>query len=83
MLGGIVKGNPPIKMLLRFRDHSGAQRRNTSDAMCYQERTRRSLFLGERQELRRKIATYIAVERHVVRGPEAIRAENSSSGLSA
>jgi hypothetical protein len=46
MLGGIVKRNPPIKMRLRFRDRTRAQQRNT----CDQEWTRRSLFLGERQD---------------------------------
>ena len=32
----------------------------------------RSLFLGERQELRRKLAHHIAIECHEVRGPEAV-----------
>ena len=34
--------------------------------------TRRSLLLGEREELRRKFAHSIAVEGHKVRDPEAI-----------
>ena len=41
-------------------------------AMCHQKRNRRSLFLGERQELSREIATDIAIERHIVRDPDAI-----------
>ncbi len=36
------------------------------------ERDRRSLLLGERQELRRKLAQRVAIERHIVRDPEAI-----------
>ena len=34
--------------------------------------TSRSLLLSERQELRRKLATHIAIERHIVRDPEAV-----------
>jgi hypothetical protein len=30
------------------------------------------LFLGERQELRRKLVHHVAVERHIVRDPEAV-----------
>ena len=36
------------------------------------ERSCRSLLLGERQELRRKLAHNVAVERHDVRDPEAV-----------
>ena len=36
------------------------------------ERDCRSLLLRERQELRRKLAQGIAIERHMVRGPEAV-----------
>ena len=35
------------------------------------ERNGRPLLLGERQELRRKLAHHVAVERHIVRDPEA------------
>ena len=41
-------------------------------AMPNHERDRRSLLLGERQELRRKLAHNVAVERHIVRDPEAV-----------
>ena len=34
--------------------------------MCYQERSCRSLLLGERQELCRKLAHHVAIERHNV-----------------
>ena len=40
--------------------------------MSYHERNCRPLFLGERQELRRKLAHHIAVERYAVRDPEAV-----------
>ena len=36
------------------------------------ERDGRPFLLGERQELRRKLKRSIAVERHVVRDPEAV-----------
>ena len=36
------------------------------------ERHGRPLLLGERQELRRKLAHHVAVERHIVRDPEAV-----------
>ena len=36
------------------------------------QRGRRSLLLGERQELRRKLAHHVAIECHKVRGPEAV-----------
>ena len=42
------------------------------DAMPDHQRDRRALLLGERQELRRKLAHDVAVERHVVRDPEAV-----------
>ena len=35
------------------------------------ERDRRSLLLGERQELRRKLAHNVAVERYIVHRPKA------------
>ena len=34
--------------------------------------TARPLLLGERQELRRKLAHHVAIERHIVRDPEAV-----------
>ena len=37
------------------------------------ERHRRPLLLCERQELRRKLAHHVAVERHKVRDPEAVK----------
>ena len=42
------------------------------EAMPDHERHCRPLLLGERQELRRKLAHHVAIERHVVRDPEAV-----------
>ena len=46
------------------------------------ERDGRPLLLGERQKLRRKIANQIAVERHIVRDPEAVEDREQHSGSS-
>ena len=40
--------------------------------MPYHERDGRALLLGKRQELRRKLAHHIAVERDIARDPETI-----------
>jgi hypothetical protein len=48
------------------------QQRRTHQAMTHYERHSRLLLLGERQELRSKIATDITVEDHVIRDPEAV-----------
>ena len=72
MLGGIVKRDRLIEMRPAFRDVPRTQQGNTHEAMPDHERDRRSLLLGKRQELRRKLAHHVAVERHVVRDPEAV-----------
>ena len=72
MLGRIVKRDRPIEMRSAFRDVSRKQQGNAHEAMPDHERDCRALFLGERQELRRKIAHHVAIERHEVRDPEAI-----------
>ncbi len=41
--------------------------------MSTHERNWRLLLLGQRQELRREVAHHIAVERHLVRDPEAVK----------
>ena len=46
MLGRIVKRGCAIEVLPTFRDFSRVQQGNTHHTMCYQERSRRSLFLG-------------------------------------
>ena len=41
--------------------------------MSNHEREGRPLLFGERKELRRKLAHHVAVERHEVRDPEAVK----------
>src|SRR6516225_2004968 len=72
MLGGIVKRNRLIVVLSALRHVSGTQGGCAHKAMCYQERSRRPLLLGERQELRRKPEYHVAVERYIVCDPEAV-----------
>ena len=72
MLGRIVKRERLIEVRSSFRDVSRTQQGNTHEAMPDHERDRRPLLLGERQELRRKLAHSVAVERHIVRDPEAV-----------
>ena len=48
------------------------QQGNAHEAMPDHERDCCPLLLGERQELRRKLAHHVAVEGHVVRDPEAV-----------
>ena len=56
MLGRIVKRDRLIEVRSAFRDVSRTQQRHAHEAMPDHERARRSLLLGERQELRRKLA---------------------------
>ena len=72
MLGRIVKRDRLIEVRSAFRDVPRKQQGKTHKAMPDHERNRRSLLLGERQELRRKLAHHVAVERDKVRDPEAV-----------
>ena len=72
MLGRIVKRDRLIEMRSAFRDVSRTQQGHAHEAMPDHERNGRPLLLGERQELRRKLAHHVAVERHKVRDPEAV-----------
>ena len=56
MLRRIVKRDRLIVVRPAFRDVSRMQQGNAHEAMPDHERDCRSLFLGERQELRRKLA---------------------------
>jgi hypothetical protein len=72
MLGRVVKRECLIKMLSGFPGVSPAQQGRPHDAMSYQERSGRSLFLGERQELCRKLTHHVIIECHKVRGPKSV-----------
>ena len=72
MLGRIVERDRPIEVHPAFRDVSREQQGSAHEAMPDHERSRRSLLLGERQELRRKLARHVAIERDAVRDPEAV-----------
>jgi hypothetical protein len=56
-----------------FRKVSHMQQRHAHDAMPNHERNRLSLFRGERQKLRCKLARGTAIECHKVRYPEAVK----------
>ena len=64
MLGRIVKRNRLIEMRSPFRDIPGIQQESAHEAMPDHERKQRFLLLRERQEVRRKVANYVAIERH-------------------
>ena len=63
MLGRIIKRDRVIEMRPSFCDVSRGQQGSAHDAMPDHERDGCSLFLGERQELRRKLAQHVAIER--------------------
>ena len=66
------KARAPDRVRSAFRDVSCEQQGNAHEAMPDHERDCCSLFLGERQELRRKLAHHVAVERDKIRDPEAV-----------
>ena len=72
MLGGIVKRNRSIEVWPAFHHIACKAQRNTHEAMAQHERDCRPLFLGERHELRRKLAHHVAIERDNVRDPDAV-----------
>jgi hypothetical protein len=69
-------------MRSRFGDSTGDQEGSTHEAMPDHERDGRPLLLGERQELRRKAAHGIAVERYIIRDPKTVENRKQSSGSS-
>jgi hypothetical protein len=72
MLGRIVKRDRPIEMRPALRDIPSRRQGHAHGVMPDHERDFRPLLLGEPQELRRKIAHHVAVERYKVRDPEAV-----------
>jgi hypothetical protein len=72
MLGSIIKRHRAVEMCSAFCDTTRRCQGYTHEAMPHHEWDRSSLFLGKRHELRRKLAHHLAVERHVVRDPEAV-----------
>ena len=72
MFGGIIKCDCPIEMRSPLRDVPCTRQGSAHEAMPDDERHGRPLLLGERQELGRKLAHHVAVERHIVRDPEAV-----------
>jgi hypothetical protein len=71
MLRRIVKRKRAIKMGSTFREVSSEQQGRPHEAMRNHERDGCPLFLGEGQELRRKLAQQVAVERKQGCHPEA------------
>src|SRR5262252_3046467 len=72
MLGWIIKRDRAIEMRSHIRDVTGRQQGHAHETMPDHERNGRPLPLRERKELRRKLAYYVALERDVVRDPEAV-----------
>ena len=73
MLGMIAKRDSSIEMRSSFRDVARKHQRRAHEAMPDRERERRSLFLRKRQAMRGKLAQHVAIERHIVRDPEAVK----------
>ena len=73
MLGGIVKRDSAIEVRSAFRDVPRIQQGHAHEAMPDHERSGRSLLLGERRNCAARLAHRVAVERHVVRDPEAVK----------
>jgi len=72
MLRRIVKRERLIVMLSALRGVACTHQRRSHQAMPDHERNCRALFLGERKELRRKLAQHVTVERQKVRDPKAV-----------
>jgi hypothetical protein len=79
MLDGIIKRDCSvevidcsIEVIATLDQIAGKHQRNTHDTVPNHERDWRSLFFGERQELRRKLSHGIPIERPSVRDPDAI-----------
>ena len=55
-----------------LRHFTRTQQGYAHDAIPNHQRAARPLFLGERQELRRKLARRAAIERDIVQDPETV-----------
>ena len=62
MLGRLVQRKRLLEVRPGFRDASRDQQRNAHQPMSDQKRYCRSLLLGKRQDLRRKLAQHIAIK---------------------
>src|SRR4029077_16991867 len=81
MCGRIVKRERLIVVRAALRDVARAQKGSAHETMAYHERDARLLFLSKRKELRRKLPHHVAVERHVVRDPEAVKDREQQQGV--
>ena len=72
MLGGIVKRDPAIEICSPFRDVSRKEQRTSHEFMPDHERNGRALLLGKRKELRREVATSVAIECHKICSKETV-----------
>ena len=72
MHGRILKRDRTIVVRPPFRNVSRLHQGSAHEAMPDHARGFRRLFLGESQELPRELAQSIAVERHIICGPEAV-----------
>ena len=81
MLGGIVKRDRLIQVRPAFRDVPPYQQGSSHEAMPDHQRGFRPLLFREHQELRREIATDIAIEGHKVRYPEGVEDREQQQGI--
>ena len=81
MLGRSVKRESLIVVRPALRNVSRFQQGRAHEAMPDHARDCRPLLLGERKELRRKLAHHVAVERHITRGPEAVEDREQQQGI--
>jgi hypothetical protein len=72
VLRKIVYRDRLIKLLATLRDGPRQQQGNAHDAMSDHERDRCSLLVGECEELRRKIAYDVTIERSAVSDPNTV-----------
>src|SRR5260221_579966 len=72
MLLGVVERECVVELDSRFLDVSCEQEGIPHDAMTDHDRNGRLLLLCESQELRRKLAVHVPVERHEARDPDTV-----------
>src|SRR5262249_22131320 len=73
MLGIVVERKRAIEMRSPICDIPCMQQGQTHGAMPKHQRSRRALLFCEGQELDRKLAHHVAVERYKVRDPQAVK----------
>src|SRR5215469_17201186 len=81
MLGWIVERHRPVTMRPTLREVARIYEGPTHHTMGHDERYRRAVLLGHRQELRRQSADDVAIECGCVRGPHAVQNRVQHQGV--